>query len=316
MNYKYIIFGINTIQNCEGISSLPESLKQAGFQIRIQTPETCHDSHDCHFDFPAAETLYIGSSSEEIARAAAASFDVGLAMWSCHSPRHIRADYYLSTPWDLYNLLTRTPSPWAGHAWLRQAMELQFIAQAGITYSRDPYDLERFERIRELSAELLAKHTDTPIEKVRDLFCNETGFQTPKLDTRAAIFRDGKILLVKEASGTWSLPGGWVDVNQSIKSNTVKEVKEEAGLDVIPIRLIALQDRNLHNLPVYAYGVCKAFVLCEAISGQFTPNLETTASGFFSLEELPPLAEEKNTAAQIRICFEATKNPNWQPVFD
>lgn len=102
----------------------------------------------------------------------------------------------------------------------------------GLTYSKDVFDIERFERIREIAAEMLSLQSGIPIEKVKNLFCNETGFQTPKLDTRAAIFKDDKILLVKEKNGTWSLPGGWVDINQSIKTNTEKEVKEEAGLNV------------------------------------------------------------------------------------
>ena len=130
-----------------------------------------------------------------------------------------------------------------------------------MTYSKDVFDIERFERIREIAAEMLSLQSEIPIEKVKNLFCNETGFQTPKLDTRAAIFKDDKILLVKEKNGTWSLPGGWVDINQSIKTNTEKEVKEEAGLNVKAIRIIAIQDRNLHNIPPYAYNVCKVFVV-------------------------------------------------------
>ena len=94
--------------------------------------------------------------------------------------------------------------------WLDWAKELQFIAQAGLTYSKDPFDLERFQRIREISAEIVSRQTGLSFERVTDLFCGETGFQTPKLDTRAAIFQDGKILLVEERDGTWSLPGGWV----------------------------------------------------------------------------------------------------------
>ncbi len=144
--------------------------------------------------------------------------------------------------------------------WLEWAKELQFIAQGGLTYSKDVFDIERFERIREIAAEMLSLQSEIPIEKVKNLFCNETGFQTPKLDTRAAIFKDDKILLVKEKNGTWSLPGGWVDINQSIKTNTEKEVKEEAGLNVKAIRIIAIQDRNLHNIPPYAYNVCKVFI--------------------------------------------------------
>lgn len=200
--------------------------------------------------------------------------------------------------------------------WLEWAKELQFIAQAGLTYSKDPFDRERFERIRELSAEMISLQSGLPLKQVKGLFCNETGFQTPKLDTRAAIFKDGKILLVKERNETWSLPGGWVDVMQTIRSNTIKEVKEEAGLDVEAVRIIALHDRNLHNPPPYAYNVCKVFVLCEAKGGSFRPNTETTESRYFGPDELPLLAEEKNTAEQIRMCFTAYAHPDWQTEFD
>ena len=200
--------------------------------------------------------------------------------------------------------------------WLEWAKELQFIGQAGITYSKDPFDVERFERIRALSAEIMATYAELPVDTVTALFCNETGFQTPKLDTRAAIFKAGKMLLVKEKDGRWSMPGGWVDVNQTIRTNTIKEVKEESGLDVLPIRILAMQDRNLHNPPPYAYNVCKVFVLCEVTGGCFEENIETTESRYFGLGELPVLAEEKNSAAQIALCFEAAASNEWQVPFD
>lgn len=111
---------------------------------------------------------------------------------------------------------------------------------------------------------MMAELSGLQVEKVKDLFCNETGYQTPKIDTRAAIFKEGKILLVHENNGTWSLPGGWCDVNVSVTENTIKEVKEEAGLDVSVKSVIAIQDREKHNLPVYAYRVCKIFMLCAA----------------------------------------------------
>ena len=149
--------------------------------------------------------------------------------------------------------------------WLEWAIELQSLAQAGLTYGKDVYDRERYERIRDISAEILSYKTDISVEKVKNLFCNEIGYQTPKLDTRAAVFEHEKILLVKENDGKWSLPGGWVDVNLSVKENTVKEVKEESGLDVTADRIIAIQDRARHNLPAYAYGVCKIFVLCSVM---------------------------------------------------
>lgn len=200
--------------------------------------------------------------------------------------------------------------------WLDWAKELQFIAQSALAYCKDSFDIERFQRIREISAEILSTYSGLSVEKVKGLFCNENGFQTPKLDTRAAIFDDDKILLVHETNGTWSLPGGWVDALETIKSNTQKEVKEEAGLEVTASRLIAVQDRNKHNDPPYAYNVCKVFVLCEIIGGEFTANIETTETAYFALDELPVLAEEKTSKEQIAMCFEAYKNPDWQVKFD
>ena len=202
------------------------------------------------------------------------------------------------------------------YQWLEWAKELQFIAQAGLTYTKDPFDKERFERVREIAAEIISLQGRLPLAQVKDLFCNETGFQTPKLDTRAAIFKDDKILLVEENDGTWSLPGGWVDVMETVKSNTVKEVKEEAGLDVEAVRVIALHDRNLHNQPPYAYNVYKVFVLCEVKGGCFHPNIETVGSGYFGLDELPPLSVDKNSYQQIEMCFVARSDKNWQVEFD
>lgn len=201
--------------------------------------------------------------------------------------------------------------------WLKLAIEIQSLAQAGLTYTTNVYDIERYERLREISAEMIASKSEMSLEKVKDLFCNETGYQTPKLDTRAAIFMDDKILLVHENNGTWSLPGGWVDVLESVKSNTIKEVREETGLIVDATKLIAVQERNKHNKPIYAYGVCKVFVLCELLGGKFEENIETTEIKYFSLDEIPSnLAEEKTNKEQIEMCFEAYKDKDWQTQFD
>lgn len=201
--------------------------------------------------------------------------------------------------------------------WLKLAIEIQSLAQAGLAYTDNVYDIERYERLREISAEMIEEKSNISLEKVKDLFCNETGYQTPKLDTRAAIFQDDKILLTHEKNGTWALPGGWVDVLESAKSNTIKEVKEETGLDVEAVKLIALQDRNKHNKPVYAYGVWKVFVLCKRIGGEFIENIETTEIKYFGLNELPDnLAEEKCTKEQIEMCFKAKEDANWQVQFD
>lgn len=200
--------------------------------------------------------------------------------------------------------------------WLKWAIEIQSIAQCGLTYTKDVYDKERYEQLRNIAAEMLSYKTDIPTDKIKKLFCNEEGYQTPKLDTRAAIFKDGKILLVHERSGKWSLPGGWVDVLESIESNTIKEVKEESGLDVVAKKIIAIQDRNKHNTPPYAYGVCKIFIQCEVSGGEFIENIETTEIGYFSLQDLPILSEEKSNGEQIEMCFKAKENENWQVLFD
>ena len=201
--------------------------------------------------------------------------------------------------------------------WLKWAIEIQSLAQAGLEYTDHVYDIERYERLREISAEIISEKTNLNMEKVKGLFCNEAGYQTPKIDTRAAIFKDNKILLVHENNGTWSLPGGWCDVLETVKTNTIKEVKEETGLDVETIKIISIQDRNKHNKPIYAYGVCKIFVLCNVIGGEFVENIETTEIEYFPLDELPnSLAEEKTTKEQIEMCFKAYKDENWQVQFD
>lgn len=201
--------------------------------------------------------------------------------------------------------------------WLDFAIRIQSIAQAGLQYGKDKYDKERYEELRNIAAEMLAVRTDMPVDKIYGLFCNETGYQTPKVDTRAAVFVEDKILLVHENNGTWSLPGGWCDVDQSVASNTEKEVREETGCIVASDRLIAVQDWRKHNVTNYAYGVIKIFVLCQYESGKFEENIETTEIAFFGEDELPEnLAVEKCTKEQIQMCFAAYHHPDVPVLFD
>ncbi len=199
---------------------------------------------------------------------------------------------------------------------LEWAKELQSIAQAGLFYGRDVFDRERYQRIREIAAQMLSMRADLPMDKVIEVFCSDTGYQTPKVDSRAAIFRDGRILLVRENDGRWSLPGGWCEYNLAPADNAVKEAKEEAGVDVTVKKLIAVHDKNKHNPKPYLFSVIKIFYLCELTGGEFVPNIETSASGFFSLEELPEMAEEKCSGDQVRMCFEAAASEHWTVQFD
>lgn len=200
--------------------------------------------------------------------------------------------------------------------WLTWSRELQALAQAGLTYTKDAYDRERFERIREIAAQMVAAGADLPLDTVQGLFCNEQGYPTPKLDTRAAIVEEGKILLVQEVGGLWALPGGWADVGLTIAENAVKETLEESGYTARPKRLIALLDHARNHPGPCAWSIQKAFVLCERTGGAFTPNLETIASSFFGPEELPPLAVGKTTEKEIRMCLEAAEAEHWETVFD
>ena len=196
------------------------------------------------------------------------------------------------------------------------AAELQSLAQAGLYYAEDVFDRERFERMRQIAAEMMAERTGLPLGKVTELFCADSGYQTPKVDTRAAVFRDGKILLVQERDGRWALPGGWCEFNLTPAENAVKEAREEAGLDVAVKSLIAVHDSDRHNRPPYPFHIVKLFFLCEERGGAFRENSETLARGFFPREELPPLAAEKCCAEQVLLCFDACEAENWRVVFD
>lgn len=207
--------------------------------------------------------------------------------------------------------------PSSKQQWLDWIVKIQSLAQAGLHYGRDRFDLERYQELRDIAAAMMAAQADLPLARVKEIFCNETGYQTPKIDTRAAIFQEDKILLVHESTGKWSLPGGWCDVDQSVADNTIKEVKEEAGLDVAITRVIAIDDWRRHNRCNNPYGIIKIFSLCKVLGGSFQPNIETTEAAYFSEQELPQnIALEKNSLDQIHRCFAAHRMPDWKTTMD
>ena len=201
--------------------------------------------------------------------------------------------------------------------WLEWATRLQSIAQSGLTFGENQYDLDRYQQIRDLSVEIMHEYTDVKHEKIINLFASETGYQTPKVDIRAAVFKDDKILMVKEKiDGKWSLPGGWADVNTSVSESAVRECQEEAGAEVKPKRVIAIHHANKQNNFVYPYTIYKIIVECDLIKYCFEENSETLGSGFFSSDNLPELSVERNNLNQINLCFEAKKYKLFEPVFD
>lgn len=181
-----------------------------------------------------------------------------------------------------------------------------------MTYTYNVYDKERYEKLRDISIEMISLKTELKFNKIKDLFCNEEGYQIPKIDTRVVIFKDNKILLVHENNDTWALPWRWCDVLESVGSNTIKEAYEETRLEVIPKKVIAIQDRNKHNTPVYAYGICE----CQVVKGMFKENIETLGIDYFDLDELPKLAIEKTSKEQIEWYFKAKDNDNLIVEFD
>ena len=201
--------------------------------------------------------------------------------------------------------------------WLEWATRLQSIAQAGLTFSENSYDLDRYKQIRALSVEIMNEYTGVSHERLTELFAGETGYQTPKTDIRSAVFKDDKILLVREkVDGAWSLPGGWADVNSLPSESAVRECLEEAGAIVKPKRIIAVHDAGKHNNPHNPYSIYKIFFECELIETNFQDNTETLEAGFFPLNDLPPLSTDRTTVAQIEMCFNARKQDVVQPVFD
>ena len=202
--------------------------------------------------------------------------------------------------------------------WKKWAQELQFLAQCSLAYSKDKFDRERSERIREIGCEMLSYKYDLPIEKIKMNFASEIGYQTPKVETRAAIIKDNKILLVKEQlDGKWALPGGYQDVNVSIRENVIKEASEEAGAVVQPLKVVAVLDYNRHHHVNFPLGMVKIFVLCEYINHSFNENTETLGAEFYSLDDLPELSLTRTTKKQLEMCFECYKDPqNWDTIFD
>ena len=202
--------------------------------------------------------------------------------------------------------------------WKQWAQELQFLAQCSLAYSMDKFDRERSERIREIACEMLSFKYDLPLEKIKMDFAGEIGYQTPKVETRAAVIKDNKILLVKEQfDGKWALPGGYQDVNMSIRENVIKESSEEAGAVVNPIKVVAVLDYNRHHHVNFPLGMVKIFVLCEYINHSFNENTETLGAEFYSLDDLPELSLTRTTKKQLEMCFECYKDPeNWDTIFD
>jgi ADP-ribose pyrophosphatase YjhB (NUDIX family) len=215
-------------------------------------------------------------------------------------------------------VIVQTMSKSSDSRWLEWSKRLQAIAQNGITFALDPYDIERYHAVRQIAAEMLSDGTGLEQKVVLGLLQKETGYATPKVDVRGIVFRDDKLLLVRERSdGKWTPPGGWADVCESVAENVVREVYEESGFKTRAERILAIFDRSKHpHEPAFAFHVYKVFVLCSIVGGEATPSSETDSIGFFTEHEVPELSLSRVTAGQIRRMFEHYRNPSLQADFD
>lgn len=213
--------------------------------------------------------------------------------------------------------------------WLGWARRLQAIAQTGLHFEKDVFDGERYREVARIAAEILAGHSAAEAAFVERFFEAEVGYATPKLDLRAAVFRQGRILLVRERSdGLWALPGGWADVGETPRQGIEKEVLEEAGLAVRAVKLLALYDQRGRGARPHPLHILKAFFRCEIVgegpqagrlAGQLAeprPGLETLAAGFFAEDALPPLSLGRTSPGQLARLFAHARDPSLPAEFD
>jgi len=207
---------------------------------------------------------------------------------------------------------TKTPQ------WLEWAQRLQAIAQNGLTFAKDPFDLERFSQIRQIAAEILSSSDDSDAaDSVIDLFKNNFGYATPKVDVRAAVFDNDRILLVKERSdNAWALPGGWADIGDAPSMAALREVREETGYEAKTEKLAAVYDQRLHDHPPYPFHSYKLFFICILTGGAPKLSLETTAVDFFDENNIPSLSLPRVTSTQIHHMFDHHRHPEWPTSFD
>ena len=190
--------------------------------------------------------------------------------------------------------------------WIAWTQKLQAIAQNGLTYAKDKFDIERYRQLQEIASEIISNYTNHDFHEVQNYLTNETGYATPKIDVRGVVFKKEKILMVKDrADDLWTIPGGWADILQTPSENVEREVWEESGYKVKAKRLLALYDRNKHRHypedPKYVY---KMFFLCDIVGGSPQTSIETSAVDFFGLHEIPEISTARITKKQIKRMFE------------
>lgn len=201
--------------------------------------------------------------------------------------------------------------------WLEWAREIQALCQTGLAYSQPGYDRERYRRLAEIAAEIVAAHSDLDAAELTKNFVAHPGYATPKIDVRAAVVRDGRILLVQERTdGRWAMPGGWADVGETPSQMVVREALEESGFDVRPRKVIGVFDANRGGRPLELYHAYKVVFLCEITGGAARASDETAAVDFFPFDALPPLSEQRTNRRHIDEILAHLADPARPAAFD
>jgi len=201
--------------------------------------------------------------------------------------------------------------------WLEWAKKLQAIAQNGLTFTENPFDIERYKTLRAIAAEIMATYSNREPNYVLDLFAHEIGYATPKVDVRGAVFRDDALLFVKERwDGCWTLPGGWADIGDSPSEVAVREVYEESGYHTRAVKLLAVYDRDRQGHPPFEHYVYKLFFQCELLGGSPSTSIETDEVAFFGEDEIPELSLTRIMPTQIARIFQHHRNPDLPTDFD
>lgn len=200
--------------------------------------------------------------------------------------------------------------------WMDWAREIFSLSQAGLAYSKNEFDLARYKRLQEITAEMLESQSDLPKESVLESFSMQAGYATPKIDVRGAVVREGKILLIQERTdGKWAMPGGWADLGDAPASVAEREVWEESGYRVKAEKVVAVLDANRIQ-PMEFYHAFKIIFLCRLMGGEPRTSNETSAVDFFDLNELPPLSKYRTNEAMLREVFAHVKDPGRRTAFD
>lgn len=201
--------------------------------------------------------------------------------------------------------------------WLTIAKRINSIAHSGLAFTKDKYDKERYTELLDLSIQILNKLTDIDVKKLEFIFNRDIGYQTPKVGVRAVVFRDDKMLMVKERmDNKWCLPGGYADTGMTPSEIIINEVKEESGFDVKPLRILGVIDYNKHQAHPFPFDLYQLFMECEIIGGKATTGIETSDVVFFAIDNLPELSVRRVTKEQVLKMFELHNNKELAPVFD